>query len=811
MSSPAIEKTLSFVQYVFYTAPDPVLFAADVDRILAEVLGQEPTGEQGLDQHRRVTSPSYGGPQELTARLVDVAFAELVWFQRGDFHCVALLEECRDDPTRWSAWLDDHAARARRAVQAAEGFELAAFVDLSPWPEHADELLRKIVDDALFLQCDLAASTTHTSIRVARAPDRWWFVAAPADDVGSRVAARYLLQLNEGTLPLALLSRTALRHEVTRIAQDVVQLRATISPTAAWLDGAATKALALGERFHDTTHHAAVARALAPAPSRWREEIEAEVAAGAAALEDLANALMGLGVRGQEIAAQLLSRCRLASHRGAAFRQAGARPVGATVFRPQAARAGARPLRILHISDLHERAEFEGMPPERRNKLAWDARQRGQVLGDRFFEALASIASGGIDLVCFTGDLADWGHPAEYERATSRIDAVLRTVRVPRKHFFAVPGNHDVQRRIREDAWKGIRSWLARTTNGGPELGRWLLGVVGTPVGMEAQWREQVLERTGAFRNWLAAFTGTDVWPPGSVPLGYRRLLAAGTFKHVAEPLHVIGLDSAWLCGAEEAQGTLVFKDQGSILVTEEQAEAHIRDGERPLGGFRVALVHHPLDHLADQHAVRRLLGDNGVDILLHGHQHTPLSLVSDEPGARLRVLASGCLMEGDLGKGWPNGFQLLEVDVPTRTGAVRFMKWSQDGRFWARGSDIYRDAPDGMLRWPVESASSGLNDTFARELEEATSGLSDDARTYLQSVRDQELAGTPLKVPSGFLRSSRSGATGDDRRLHALLRDLRRRGLVEPKEGGRWERGKAVVLTTLGRIAFRDPSATSG
>jgi hypothetical protein len=154
--------------------------------------------------------------------------------------------------------------------------------------------------------------------------------------------------------------------------------------------------------------------------------------------------------------------------------------------------------------------------------------------------------------------------------------------------------------------------------------------------------------------------------------------------------LHIIGLDSAWLCGSND--------DQGKILVTEEQVEAHIREGESSLDGFRIALVHHPLDHLADHRAVRRLLGDGGVDILLHGHQHQPLVMVADEPGARLRIIASGCLIEGDIGKGWPNGFNLLEVDTSDGSGAVHFRKWAQDGRFWATGSDIYRDAPHGTL-----------------------------------------------------------------------------------------------------------------
>ena len=95
-----------------------------------------------------------------------------------------------------------------------------------------------------------------------------------------------------------------------------------------------------------------------------------------------------------------------------------------------------RRLRILHISDLHERASFKEMPASRQKTLAWDARQRGIVLGRRFDEELEAAAAGGIDLVCFTGDLADWGQKAEYKKATRRIDAILKMVGVPPELFL---------------------------------------------------------------------------------------------------------------------------------------------------------------------------------------------------------------------------------------------------------------------------------------------------------------------------------------------------------------------------------------
>ena len=57
--------------------------------------------------------------------------------------------------------------------------------------------------------------------------------------------------------------------------------------------------------------------------------------------------------------------------------------------------------------------------------------------------------------------------------------------------------------------------------------------------------------------------------------------------------------------------------------------------------------------------------------------------------------------MDGQLGKGWPNSFHLLEWNASASRVTVHFRKWSHDGRFWAVGSDIYRDARDGTLEIP--------------------------------------------------------------------------------------------------------------
>ena len=96
-------------------------------------------------------------------------------------------------------------------------------------------------------------------------------------------------------------------------------------------------------------------------------------------------------------------------------------------------------LRIIHISDLHERGE--------RELEHW---RRRRVLGEAWERNLEQIlADGPIDLVCFTGDAADWGRADEYRAATDVFRCLLERLDLPMARLFLVPGNHDIHRKTK--------------------------------------------------------------------------------------------------------------------------------------------------------------------------------------------------------------------------------------------------------------------------------------------------------------------------------------------------------------------------
>lgn len=341
-------------------------------------------------------------------------------------------------------------------------------------------------------------------------------------------------------------------------------------------------------------------------------------------------------------------------------------------------------LRILHISDLHERGENE--------RELW---RRRRVLGNAWLQNLRELREdGAFDLVCFTGDAAQSGKEPEYQRVTDFLLTTLQELSVPLERCFLTPGNHDINRDIAPDAWKTLRDNLARVHP--QDVSRWFSGG-SAPFGFAGPEREAVLSRQAAYRRWVAeTLKRPELLPsPQLHPhLGYRVTL---NFPHFPFPFHIIGLDSAWLAGDEHDAGKLrLTEDQVMRFSTTEQGD--------PLSGFRLVLVHHPLDDLdaADAGHCRRLLAER-VDLVLRGHLHEPELSEWADPERRLRQLVAGCLYEGHGADHYPNACHALTITLnsegrPLRYD-VRFRGWATHGH-WFYDNSLYPGTRDGQKTW---------------------------------------------------------------------------------------------------------------
>ncbi|MGC4049162.1 MAG: ATP-binding protein, partial [Paludibaculum sp.] len=219
----------------------------------------------------------------------------------------------------------------------------------------------------------------------------------------------------------------------------------------------------------------------------------------------------------------------------------------------------------------------------------------------------------------------------------------------------------------------------------------------------------RVMLRLDAYHNWVSQELRRSELAPGRGQLGYRSTLNLG----VGYPVHLIGLNTAWMCGDDSDAGRLwILDDQLMRLVTDEHGNS--------LQGLRILLMHHPFDQLADGSKCRRLIAGH-VDLVLRGHLHeTELETWSD-PGRTIRQLAVGSLYEGWRADDWPNSCQLLSVQSDPSGKPVqvdlRFRAFSPRGGHWHDDSSLYPEVKDGRFSWrlpnPATPRKSGESNPF--------------------------------------------------------------------------------------------------
>jgi predicted phosphodiesterase len=341
-------------------------------------------------------------------------------------------------------------------------------------------------------------------------------------------------------------------------------------------------------------------------------------------------------------------------------------------------------LRLLHLSDLHTRGP--------RESEGW---RRRRVLGDAWEKNLDQIARDGApDVIAFTGDVADRGLASEYEEATGFFTSLLERLGLGSDRLFVIPGNHDITRPVASRIWERLR--VATDQGVDPlRLSRWMLGHA-PPPGFSAHWRKAILERQQAYRSWVSDGLGRAALEPSSAPhgtLGYRVTLR---LERLPFPVHVLGLDTTWLCGDDA--------DANRLWLTEDQLMrlATAPDGS-PLSGLRLALMHHPFHELADGTDCRRLVAGH-VDLVLRGHLHSTELETWADPDRTVRQFAAGCLYEGDRSDHYPNACQVLTLSLDGRgallEAEVRFRSFSPRSGRWYDDNSLYDGSAGGRRIW---------------------------------------------------------------------------------------------------------------
>jgi 3',5'-cyclic AMP phosphodiesterase CpdA len=244
--------------------------------------------------------------------------------------------------------------------------------------------------------------------------------------------------------------------------------------------------------------------------------------------------------------------------------------------------------------------------------LSWRARKerihRMEVLAALRRDLQASAP----DHVVITGDLVNLGLPAEFVQA----GAWLRDLGAP-EWISVIPGNHDAYVRI------------------------------------------------GAFESWAhwADFMSSDEAPAAGDGFPYLRRRG---------PLAIIGLSSAIATPPGFATGRLGAPQLDAL----DRMLADLTDD----GCCRVVLLHHPpragvsgwRKRLIDAAAFRAIVARRGADLILHGHEHTPLSgMIQGSQGA-IPVLGVPSASSLDARPGRQARYQIYDIERAEPRWTVR-------------------------------------------------------------------------------------------------------------------------------------------
>lgn len=352
-----------------------------------------------------------------------------------------------------------------------------------------------------------------------------------------------------------------------------------------------------------------------------------------------------------------------------------------------------QPTRLLHLSDIHFRAD-----------KAWDADPVLQKL-TRF---IAKEVNGGLipDLVAITGDLAFAGTADEYQLARNWLNNQLwpaLPADLSHDRLLLVPGNHDVDRKKVDLAAKAVQKDLLAA--GDQNQIAEILGDAGQ--------RDVLLKRHAAYLEFLGDWLGEKQplpwWQRSIEILGVR--------------LHVAGLDSAWMaCGDE---------DHGRLLLGRYQINQTVLSQDADDADWRLALLHHPWGYFAefDGDEIRSTIHQH-CDLLLRGHLHKPQTerVVPPDPSRACLELAAGCVYENSR---YPNAFQWIELYPRPRRVKVLYRAWIQ-GAWIIDRNQPNCSAGDATFELPL----SGTGRAVAAHSQPAISKVPPSARTSRRNTR---------------------------------------------------------------------------
>ncbi|BAY98498.1 hypothetical protein NIES37_24480 [Tolypothrix tenuis PCC 7101] len=321
---------------------------------------------------------------------------------------------------------------------------------------------------------------------------------------------------------------------------------------------------------------------------------------------------------------------------------------------------------ILHLSDLH-----------------FGTLNDAKLWQSQLAQDLRGLKCLSIDALILSGDIANKSTPEEYASAKNFLDNFCEEFPIKRQNVVIVPGNHDLNWILSEDAYTLVRR---RNYSGSVDSNR-IIDQGGDAI--EVRDEEQYQHRFDYFSKFYEDVTGepyplTDDLQGILYPLAEQKIL-------------FLGLNSAW-------ELDHYYKQRASINPQAlSNALKKIRQNSEYNNWLKIAVWHHPLnsnseDRIKD-HGFMEQLAEAGFRLALHGHIHKADNILyrydRSIGGRKIEVISAGTFgaHTRELVTGYPWQYQLLKLEndkltVYTRKREELNGAWKPDGR-WTTGDGV--------------------------------------------------------------------------------------------------------------------------
>lgn len=362
-------------------------------------------------------------------------------------------------------------------------------------------------------------------------------------------------------------------------------------------------------------------------------------------------------------------------------------------------------LRILHLSDLHWAPMYSADLNIVVNALIDDLKRLQEEKGQK------------IDLVVFSGDLALGGDDLNWFQGgyDALLVPVAQALNLTFDRVFVAPGNHDIAReQVRRNRLieKSLKEELVLASS----INRF----------MDQNYSEGD-EKFTALKRMENFFDAHDSY--------HQTAISSSPFLRTYSvninecQVGVACFNTAW-----RATGEADDVDYGNLILGERAIDQALIDLEKC--DFRIAVHHHPLDWLvnADRESTD-FLTRKSFNLSCCGHVHASRPSMSLDAAGTCILSQTGSVFAG---REWFNGYQIIEVDLPSRSYTFHVREYHNNHR---RFSAATRVSDDGTVKFEnIDQGNSRREDQIELLLRSNRTAVRDMIADQLNFFSQAEL-----------------------------------------------------------------------